>query len=157
MRYLFRVMIIFKPKEKYHCEKKSISCKHQPDSLPVFYAIHRKVINCHATQNRANPCADTIYHGHKEPLRAGTNAGINFLFDKYRTRNIEEIECTAINNHRQQQQNKPGWWRISISEETKAQRPGHHTHHHDGFDAKTLQKERNRQNETDFSHLWNWQ
>lgn len=77
--------------------------------MPIFYAIHREVIHCHTAQNRANPCADAIYHRHKKALGAGTNAGINFLFDKDRTRNIEEIECTTVNNHRQQQQNKPGW------------------------------------------------
>ena len=157
MRYLFRVMVIFKPKEKYHCEEKSIPCKHQPNGMPIFYAIHREVIHCHTAQNRANPCADAIYHRHKKALGAGTNAGINFLFDKDRTRNIEEIECTTVNNHRQQQQNKPGWWWIAIGKEAKAQRPRHHTHQHDGFNTETLQKERYRQNETDFSHLWNWQ
>ena len=102
---------------------------------------------------RAYGCAQTVGHKHKQALCRCSYLRVTLLIHKQAARYIEEVECHAINDARQDEQNHAWESRIAKSEESEAAHPCKHGNEHNHLDAVTLQEEWNEQNAQCFSHL----
>ena len=100
----------------------------------------------------AEESTESVGHDHKDTLRRGTDVGGSFLFDEKRARNVEEVECDPINDHREDQENGTRS-RIADTEESEAEHPGQHRDQHHPFDAEASQEEGNQQDAECFGHL----
>src|SRR5258708_6865427 len=150
-KFFSNLVPVAKRKWKNNSQNQRISGKGEPDAVPVFYTFNSKMIDDPAAANSAKPCAQPIGHDHKKPLRARTHSYRCFLFDKEGTGYIKKIECHAINDHRQDQEDKTSP-RITNTKETKTEDPGKYTDQHDGLYAKTSQEKRDGENK---QCLWN--
>ena len=63
--------------------------------------------------------AQPVDHGHEQPLRAGADAVIGLFLDEDSAGDIKEVERTAVDDHRQQQQNETKADRRAISQNRK--------------------------------------
>ena len=97
-------MFIFEHRHEREGQNHGVTCENQPYGLPVGNAVLGVHLNHFTAHDAAEDTAEAVSHHQEHPLRTGANCRANFFFDKHRTRDVEEVECATVNDHRQYQQ-----------------------------------------------------
>lgn len=72
--HFFGIVFVSKQNGKSNCDYQGISCKTQPDTVPIPYAIvGEKGINNLSADDSAKKSTKSIGHHYEQSLRTGTN------------------------------------------------------------------------------------
>ena len=123
-------MFIFEHRHEREGQNHGVTSENQPYGLPVGNAVLGVHLNHFTAHDAAKDTAEAVSHHQEHPLRTGANCRANFFFDKHRTRDVEEVECATVNDHRQYQQYSTERSRVAVSKQRKTQDPRHNTDHH---------------------------
>ena len=105
LRRLFDRLFVFSEHEgEEHQDDKRVSGKNIPARLPAGHRIGtwivvNKMVNGQLGEVCANGCAESVRHDHEKALRAAAYVVVGVLLHKQRTRDVEEVESHAIDNH----------------------------------------------------------
>ena len=108
-----------------------------------FLAVCEVIDNGLCAQ-RTDGGAEPVGHDHEQALGAAAYVGSRVLIDEQRARDIEEVECHSVNDHREYEEPYAAA-RIAQPEQPEAEHPGEHGYHHDTLDAEALHEKRDEQ------------
>src|SRR5665213_2486796 len=119
--------------------------------MPVFAAIRigKKLVYYNSADRTSQNRPHSIGHHHKKPLRTRSYRRVTLRFNKKGTGNIEKIKRHSVNNTGQNDHPK-AIARVSVSKQTKTDKPRNHTDEHHFFDTKPFQKKWNSKNKKRF-------
>ena len=150
-------MLVAEKYRKQHCYNESIAGKDVPTCLPALQHISNlgvkdKMVHHFLGRKHSHGGTKSIGHHHKQALGRVAYVEVCLSINKERTRDVKEVEGYAVDNHREDDENKTASG-VANSEEAKTEHPGKHGHKHYLLDAKTTQAEGNEQDAEGLAHL----
>ncbi len=121
-------------------DHKGITCQDEPHGLPCSDSVVGEVLDDPSAGETADDGTDTIGHDDEESLCRSAYLGVYFTVHEDRSRDIEEIECHAVHDHREDEENKSVTG-IADTEEPETKYPCQHTDEHHPLDAESAQEE----------------
>ena len=154
---VFRPVLVLEHQREDHGHHQGIGCEGEPRRLPLGYlrrlaAEVHKVVYHRLRAQRADGGSEAVGHDDEQPLRARADVLVRLAVDEQRTRDVEEVEGHAIDNHREDEHPHAAA-RIARSEEAEAQHPCQHGDEHHVLDAEAFQEERYQQDAERLGHL----
>ena len=140
-------MLVLEQRDEREEQHQRVRREDQPHRLPVGNAVGGVHLNHFTAYHAAQNTAEAVGHHQEHTLCAGADFRLHLFFHKHRTRDVEEVEGAAVNDHRQHQQHGAERAWVAVGEQAEAQHPCRDTDQHDVFDAVAAQEERDGQDE----------
>ena len=124
----------------------------RPTSLDALFSNEvarvprAEVVHNLTREPSTNRGTNTVSHQHKESLRRSLHASVGLLLNEERTRNVEEVERYAIDNHRCKECHKANeTLGRADAEEAEAEYPRQHRHNHHTLNTEALEADRDKE------------